>query len=122
MTRWIAEHLGTDVPLHFTAFHPAWKLTDVGRTSPDILKRARRIALGNGLRHVYTGNVHDLEGGTTACTGCGRVLIERDWHQILRYELDARGCCPVCATPLAGRFEAGVGHFGRQRIPVSLRG
>ena len=122
MTRWIAEHLGTDVPLHFTAFHPAWKLTDVGRTSPDILKRARRIALGNGLRHVYTGNVHDVEGGTTACTGCGRVLIERDWHQILRYELDARGCCPVCATPLAGRFEAGVGHFGRQRIPVRLRG
>ena len=122
MTRWIAEHLGTDVPLHFTAFHPAWKLTDVGRTSPDILKRARRIALGNGLRHVYTGNVHDLEGGTTACTGCGRVLIERDWHQILRYELDAMGRCPVCATPLAGRFGAGVGHFGRQRIPVRLRG
>lgn len=122
MTRWIAEHLGTDVPLHFTAFHPAWKLTDVGRTSPDILKRARRIALGNGLRHVYTGNVHDVEGGTTACTGCGRVLIERDWHQILRYELDARGCCPVCATPLAGRFGTEVAHFGRQRIPVRLRG
>ena len=122
MTRWIAEHLGTDVPLHLTAFHPAWKLTDVGRTSPDILKRARRIALGNGLRHVYTGNVHDLEGGTTACTGCGRVLIERDWHQILRYELDARGRCPVCATPLAGRFGTEVAHFGRQRIPVRLRG
>lgn len=121
MTRWIAERLGCEVPLHFTAFHPAYKLNDVERTSADILQRARRIALGNGLHHVYTGNVHDVEGGTTNCAGCGRVLIERDWHQILRYELDARGRCPDCATELAGRFDAEAGHFGRHRVPVRLR-
>jgi pyruvate formate lyase activating enzyme len=121
MTRWIAEHLGTVVPLHFTAFHPAYKLNDVERTSADILMRARRIALGNGLRHVYTGNIHDLAGGATACTHCDKVLIERDWHRILRYELDAAGCCPDCGTPLAGRFGTEVGHFGRHRIPVRIR-
>ena len=120
MTRWIAEHLGREVPLHFTAFHPDYKLTEVPATPLATLQRARRIALANGLAHVYTGNVHDREGGATTCTGCGELLIERDWHAVTRYELDAQGACPHCGTALAGRFGAAAGHFGRRRIPVRM--
>ena len=120
MTRWIAEHLGREVPLHFTAFHPDYKLTEVPATPLATLQRARRIALANGLAHVYTGNVHDRDGGRTTCTGCGEALIERDWHAVTRYELDALGACPHCGTALAGRFGAAAGHFGRRRIPVRM--
>jgi pyruvate formate lyase activating enzyme len=120
MTRWIVEHLGRDVPLHFTAFHPDYRMTDVMPTPPATLQRARRIALGNGLRHVYTGNVHDREGGTTVCPQCEAALIERDWHAIRRYELSDDGRCPHCATPIAGRFGAYREAFGRRRIPVRL--
>jgi pyruvate formate lyase activating enzyme len=117
---WIAAHLGTDVPLHFTAFHPDYKLTDRPPTPPATLSRARRIALASGLVHVYTGNVHDRPGGTTHCAGCGRALIERDWYALLRYELDAAGRCPGCGQPLAGRFAAQAGRFGPRRIPLRV--
>ncbi len=122
MTRWIVERLGRDVPLHFTAFHPDYKMTDVAATPLATLQRARRIALGNGLRHVYTGNVHDRDGGTTACPQCAAVLIERDWHAICRYELSDDGRCLHCATAIAGRFGAFEARqaFGRRRIPVRL--
>ena len=120
MTRWLREHLGSEVPLHFTAFHPAWKLNDIGRTPPATLQRARQIGLANGLKHVYTGNVHDREGGTTTCAQCGAVLIERDWHTILSYTLDAQGTCPTCGAALAGRFGEQPGNFGQRRIPVSI--
>jgi pyruvate formate lyase activating enzyme len=120
MTRWIADHLGRDVPLHFSAFHPDYKMTDVERTPLSTLRRARAIALGNGLRHVYTGNVHDAEGGTTACPGCGHALIERDWHRILGYALDAGGRCTHCGTAVAGRFAAEPPALGRRRVPVRL--
>ena len=120
MTRWIAEHLGRDVPLHFTAFHPDYKMTDVERTPAATLQRARRIALDQGLRFVYTGNVHDAEGGTTACPGCGEALIERDWHRILGYELDDAGRCRQCGTALPGRFGRFERGFGRRRIPVRV--
>ncbi len=120
MTRWLAEQLGRDVPLHFTAFHPDYKLTDVARTPPATLTRARRIALEAGLRFVYTGNVHDVEGGTTFCPGCDQTLIERDWHQILRYALDDRGRCRQCGTAVPGRFAAFDGSSGRHRIPVRV--
>ena len=104
MTRWIADNLGCDVPLHFTAFHPDYRMTDVPRTPAETLSRARRIALDAGLRYVYTGNVHDTEGGTTSCPGCGAAVIERDWHAILHYALDDAGHCRACGTALAGRF------------------
>ena len=120
MTRWVADRLGPQVPLHFTAFHPDYKMTDVPATPLATLQRARGIALANGLQHVYTGNVHDREGGTTFCGGCGEALIERDWHAVGRYELDAGGACPHCATPLAGRFMNAAGGFGRRRIPVRV--
>ena len=120
MTRWIADHLGTDVPLHFTAFHPDYKMTGVPRTPSTTLTRARRIAQENGLAHVYTGNVHDREGGTTFCSGCQAALIERDWHQVLRYDLDADGACVHCGTRLAGRFGPAPGGFGGRRVPVRI--
>jgi pyruvate formate lyase activating enzyme len=119
-TRWIAEHLGLDVPLHFTAFHPDYKMLDVPRTPASTLTRAREIGLANGLHYVYTGNVHDVHGGTTFCPGCRAPLIERDWHEILLYELDERGACPHCGTHVAGRFGREAGSFGRRRVPVRV--
>ena len=120
LSAWVRDELGPTVPLHFTAFHPDYKLTEVPATPLATLQRARRIALANGLAHVYTGNVHDREGGATACTGCGELLIERDWHAVTRYELDVQGACPHCGTALAGRFGTAAGHFGRRRIPVRV--
>ncbi len=120
MSRWIAAELRPDVPLHFTAFHPDYKLNDLPPTPPATLSRARRIALEEGLKYVYTGNVHDRAGGTTYCPGCDAALIERDWHRILRHELTDDGHCPHCATPVAGRFGHFDGAFGNRRIPVRL--
>ncbi len=120
MTRWIASHLGADVPLHFTAFHPDYRMTELPPTPLATLRRARAIARANGLLHVYTGNVHDEEGGTTYCPGCGEALIVRDWHTVRRYALDASGCCRNCGHVLAGRFGTGPGGFGRRRIPVRI--
>jgi pyruvate formate lyase activating enzyme len=119
-TRWIAEHLGPDVPLHFSAFHPDYKMLDVPPTPSSTLTRAREIGLANGLHYVYTGNVHDVAGGSTACPGCQATLIERDWYEVLRCELDERGTCPHCATPIAGRFGRRAGSFGRRRVPVRV--
>ena len=122
MTRWIVDHLGADVPLHFTAFHPDYKMMALAPTPtpPATLKRARRIALRNGLRHVYTGNVHDIEGGTTFCPNFDAALIERDWYEVLRCDIDTSGACPRCAAPIAGRFGEFKRSFGRRRIPVRL--
>ncbi|MDZ7652955.1 MAG: AmmeMemoRadiSam system radical SAM enzyme [Burkholderiaceae bacterium] len=125
MCQWIARELRPDVPLHFTAFHPDYKMDDLPATPPSTLSRARRIAQEEGLQFVYTGNVHDREGGTTFCPQCHAVLIERDWHRILRYELatDATeevGRCPHCASAIAGRFGRFDGGFGKRRIPVRV--
>ncbi len=119
-TRWIAEYLGVDVPVHFTAFHPDYKMRDVPPTPATTLTRARRIALGNGLRYVYTGNVHDREGGSTYCPGCGRVVVERDWYDIGRYALTDDGCCARCGARIAGRFAGPAGSWGRRRLPVRI--
>ncbi|MDQ6966154.1 MAG: AmmeMemoRadiSam system radical SAM enzyme, partial [Mariprofundaceae bacterium] len=98
MCDWIAEHLGADVPLHFTAFHPDYKMRDIPATPPTTLSRARQIALKAGLHHVYTGNVHDRDGGSTLCPGCGADLIVRDWYNILDYRVTADGHCSDCGT------------------------
>jgi pyruvate formate lyase activating enzyme len=120
MCSWFAGHLGPDVPLHFTAFHPDWKMNDLPATPASTLTRARTIALNAGLQYVYTGNVHDTTGGTTFCRACGEALIARDWHQILQYHLTGDGRCLSCGTGVHGRFEAFKGQFGRRRIPVRL--
>ena len=120
LSRWVAESLGRDVPLHFTAFHPDHKFTEVPPTPLATLQRAREIALAEGLAHVYTGNVHDRAGGTTSCAGCGEALIERDWHCVLRYDLDDRGRCGHCARALAGRFNAEAPALGRRQLPIRV--
>jgi pyruvate formate lyase activating enzyme len=117
---WIRENLGTDVPVHFTAFHPDCKMMDVPPTPPARLTRAREIAIQEALEYVYTGNVFDLEGGTTNCPSCRAPVIVRDWHRILSYRLNAEGQCLNCQTPIAGRFEEFSRPFGRRRIPVAI--
>jgi pyruvate formate lyase activating enzyme len=120
LTKWVAKELGPDVPLHFSAFHPDWKMGDVEPTPPATLKRSREIALKNGLRYVYTGNVHDLTGGTTTCPGCGTPALVRDWYRIMSHGIAADGRCKACGHPIAGRFDAFTRAFGPRRIPVRL--
>lgn len=124
MAGWLVEHVGPDTPLHLSAFHPDWKMKDLPRTPPETLRRARTLALAEGLRHVYTGNVHDPEGDTTSCSGCGAALIERDWYQLIAWRLtvdDAgRGRCPSCGDSVAGVFEAQPGTWGARRLPIRI--
>jgi pyruvate formate lyase activating enzyme len=122
MSEWIVKELGADVPLHFTAFHPDYKMTDIPATPPETLTAARQIALSAGLLHVYTGNVHDLSGGTTHCAKCHQPLIVRDWYLIRNYALTENGECPHCGAKLAGHFGKFNTQFGRHRIPVVLGG
>ena len=95
-------------------------MTDIERTPAATLTRARDIALAAGIRYVYTGNVHDRAGGTTFCPGCGKAVIERDWHEILSYDLTDDGRCRHCAAQIPGRFEAFDGQWGRRRVPVRV--
>ncbi|MBI2311061.1 MAG: AmmeMemoRadiSam system radical SAM enzyme [Betaproteobacteria bacterium] len=118
--KWVMKELGPDVPLHFTAFHPDWKMMDVPPTPPETLTRARNIGIREGLHYVYTGNVYDVEGGTTYCPGCRTPLIVRDWHRILSHRVTPEGRCPSCGAKIAGQFEAYQGAFGRRRIPVAI--
>ncbi len=120
MTRWVVEHLGPDVPMHFTAFHPDWKMLDHPATPPGTLARAREIALRNGVHYAYTGNVHDPAGQSTWCPGCGGRVIERDWYQLGEWRLDARGRCAHCGHPIAGVFEAHPGGWGPRRQVVHM--
>ena len=117
---WVMRELGPDVPLHFTAFHPDYKMDDLPATPPATLQRARHIALDAGLHYVYTGNVHDADGGTTFCPSCRAALIVRDWYQIDAYQVTPDGRCPHCATSIAGAFETYHGQFGRRRIPLAI--
>ncbi len=120
MCRWIARELGPDVPLHFSAFHPDFKMPDTPATPPSTLVRARDIARRLGLHHVYTGNVHHREGDTTYCPACEATLIERDWYEIRQYRLTPQGHCPDCGAVVAGRFADKAGDFGRRRVPIAL--
>jgi len=117
LSQWVASDLGPDVPLHFSAFHPDYKLMHVPHTPAATLGRARERALREGLRYVYTGNVHDREGDVTTCPSCGAAVIERDWYEILGSNLD-RGRCGACGTAIPGRFGERVGNFGRRRMRV----
>jgi pyruvate formate lyase activating enzyme len=120
MTGWVVEKLGPDVPMHFSAFHPDYRMMDKERTPFDTLARARRIALRNGVRYAYTGNVHDLGRQSTYCSGCGERVIGRDWYVLSDWKLDAKGCCTSCGTRLAGVFEEKPGTWGQKRLPVDI--
>lgn len=120
MCEWIVEHLGADTPVHFTAFHPDYKMQDKPRTSSQTLRRARQIALDSGLRYAYTGNVHDSDGGSTYCPECDARVVERDWYELGEYNLDADGRCTSCGTEIPGVFEERPGTWGRKRKPVQL--
>jgi pyruvate formate lyase activating enzyme len=121
LTTWVAKELGPDVPLHFSAFHPDYKLLGTSATPPAALSRARRLALDAGLNYVYTGNVHDQEGDTTFCPGCRKPVIVRDWFEILGYQLTDDGHCRYCGHTIAGRYEKYEKPFGARRIPVRMR-
>ena len=103
--KWIAENLGPDIPLHFSAFHPAWRMTEFPATPASTLSRAREIAMREGLRYVFTGNVHDSAGQSTWCHNCGKILIGRDWYKLLEWNLTPDGRCSSCGEPCAGVFE-----------------
>jgi pyruvate formate lyase activating enzyme len=120
MTEWFADNLGPETPLHFTAFHPDFKMTDLQATPTETVRRAREQALRAGLRHVYTGNMHDTQGQSTYCAGCGKLVIERDGYRILRFDLDAQGRCPACSKALAGHFDTTPGSFGSRRLRVTV--
>jgi pyruvate formate lyase activating enzyme len=119
MTRWVAEHLGCDVPMHFTAFHPDWKMMDIPRTAPETLTRARHIAMSNGVRYAYTGNVHDPDGASTYCHACDKLLVERNWYVLGKWNL-RNGRCRFCGEPCPGVFEESHGTWGAQRVPVRI--
>lgn len=121
MTQWVVDKLGPDVPMHFTAFHPEWKMMNIPPTPPITLTRARKIALASGVRYVYTGNVHDKEGESTYCHQCHNRLIGRDWYVLSDWNLDEQGCCNRCGTRCAGLFEPQPGKWGPRRQPVYLQ-
>ena len=122
LSGWVVEHLGPDVPLHFTAYHPDYKLVDRPPTPPATLDRARAVALDAGVHHAYTGNVHSMSGGSTRCTGCGETVIARDWYELRGYRLDDAGHCLACGQRCVGVFDGPPGNWGARRMPVRLAG
>ena len=120
MTRWIVERLGPDVPVHFTAFHPDFKMTDRPPTPPRTLTRARDVAMRNGVRYAYTGNVVDPRGQSTWCPSCGGPLIGRDGYELGAWNLAPDGSCTGCGAHVAGVFESEPGSWGSRRLPVRL--
>ncbi len=120
MTRWIVDNLGTDVPVHFTAFHPDWKMQETPPTPASTLRRAREIARRNGIRYAYTGNVRDDVGGSTFCAGCGTKVIGRDGYVISDWALEDAGQCGTCGTVIPGVFESAPGDWGSFRMQVRL--
>jgi pyruvate formate lyase activating enzyme len=120
LSGWVIDKLGPDVPLHFTAFHPDWKMMDRPPTPAATLIRARDIALKNGLRYVYTGNIHDTASSSTYCHNCRARVIERDWYKLGEWRLTRMGECEACGTQIPGVFAGKPGTWGRRRVPVRL--
>ena len=120
LTTWVAQQLGRDVPLHFSAFHPDWKMLDKPPTPPATLIRARNIALKNGLHYVYVGNVHDKAASSTYCANCKKLLIGRDWYELSEWNLTDDGHCTFCGSRCSGVFDGPPGHWGSRRLPVRI--
>jgi len=104
LTSWITDNLSDEVPLHFTAFHPDFKLTDKSRTPLQTLKNAADLAKQAGIKYIYLGNVSDSAGQTTTCPNCRQTLIKRDWHSVSINKITKEGTCPYCSTPIAGVY------------------
>lgn len=119
-TQWIMENLGPDVPLHFTAYHPDYKFTSSPPTPIEALTRSRNIAIKNGIRYCYTGNVHDPEGSSTYCHACKKILIGRNWYELSEWNLTPSGSCKFCGAHCAGIFEAEPGRWGSTPFPIRL--
>jgi pyruvate formate lyase activating enzyme len=119
MTKWLFENVGPDVPLHFSAFHPDFKMLDRPHTPPETLTRSREIALRNGLRYVYTGNVHDPKGSSTYCPKCHELVIERDWYELGSWKIH-QGACAKCGETIPGLFEEKPGDWGARRLPIRI--
>ncbi|OQA40504.1 MAG: hypothetical protein BWY49_00831 [Candidatus Omnitrophica bacterium ADurb.Bin314] len=119
MTTWIVQTLGSDVPLHFTAFHPDYKVTDLPPTPPATLQTARKIAAANGIRYCYTGNVVNPEGESTYCHACGKKLIGRNWYELTEWNLK-EGACAECGAECAGVFDPQPGDWDSKRKPVRI--
>lgn len=122
MTQWIAEELGTHIPLHLTAFHPDYRMMEIPATSAASLRKARTIARRNGLHYVYTGNIRDADGQSTRCHHCDTMLIGRDGYVLTSWNLDSDACCPTCGTTCAGRFDPQPGSWGERRQVVRIAG
>ncbi len=120
MCGWILDNLGDDVPFHFTAFHPDFRMQDRPPTSPEILSLAYDIAREEGLKYVYVGNVNDVKRQSTYCHSCGQLMIERNWYQLGVYGITAEGRCQHCQTPIPGHFGLTCGHWGAKRQPVRI--
>jgi pyruvate formate lyase activating enzyme len=120
LTQWVVEELGPDVPLHFSAFHPDFRMLDRPRTPAKTLARARRIAREAGIHHAYTGNVHDAQGGSTYCHSCDAMLIERDWYKLGSWGLSDEGRCHACGESCAGVFDGPPGQWGPRRLPLQM--
>ncbi len=120
MCEWVIENLGADVPMHFSAFHPDFKMLDIPSTPSSTLTMARDIAIKAGVRYAYVGNVHNKDADSTWCHECGELLIERDWYELGKWNLDDKGCCASCGTKVAGVFETKPGHWGAKRLPVRM--
>ena len=121
MTQWVVENLGADVPLHFSAFHPDWKMLDKPPTPIASLLLARQIALKNGVHYAYVGNVHDKSADSTYCHSCGKLLIGRDWYELSEWNLDESGCCRFCGERCAGVFNPKPGNWGAKRKSVIMQ-
>ncbi|MDT8372280.1 MAG: AmmeMemoRadiSam system radical SAM enzyme [Gammaproteobacteria bacterium] len=120
MTEWVVAHLGPDVPMHFSVFHPDWKMMDKPSTHPDTVLNARQIALDNGVHYAYVGNMHDKHGDSTWCHHCGSLLIGRDWYQLSEWNLTEEGKCLSCGTKCSGVFEKQAGTWGAKRLTVAI--
>lgn len=120
LSSWVASELGPEVPLHFSAFHPDYRMKDTVHTPLITLQRAREIAQGNNLQHVYLGNVHSQAGSATICPGCQTTLVQRQAYELLTWKVE-NGACPVCSTLLPGRFAQTPGDWGNRYHPVAIQ-
>ncbi|KGM06886.1 Radical SAM, Pyruvate-formate lyase-activating enzyme like [Methylophaga thiooxydans] len=120
MSEWVVDNLGPDVPMHFSVFHPDWKMQNTPMTPEATVIKARQIALDNGIHHVYVGNMHNKHADSTWCQHCGELVIGRDWYQIAEWQLDPHGCCLSCGGICVGVFDSSPGEWGRKRQLVNM--